>query len=207
MSRDWENWDVRGVAGEIQTIWRSSEEEDAHREQLANIVFSYASNRDPSILEVGCGTGLIYEKLANKTEIDIEYTGVDSSIKMLEIARQNFPGGQFLFGDGYELFFRNQEFDIVLCFEVLGHIPQIEHFVKELLRTTNRICLFTIWPSRASDVEESYEIIDGVRFLHRNYSEEYIRKIISLHSRDRSYELDTIPLLSGGLAYVVSMNS
>ncbi|RWH18105.1 class I SAM-dependent methyltransferase [Mesorhizobium sp.] len=204
MSRDWEQWDVSGIAGEIQTIWRSSHEEDVHREQLANIVSGHVSGSKPSVLEVGCGTGLVYEKLVTKLPDDAAYIGVDSSIRMLEIARETFPEGQFLFGDGYELFFRDQEFDIVLCFEVLGHIPQIDIFVSELLRVAKKKCIFTTWPSESSEVAENYERIDDVRFLHRRYSNDYILSILRSHSRNNMIGIDMISLHSGGLAYIVS---
>jgi len=156
MSRAWENWDVSGIASEIQTIWLSSDEENAHREQLADLVHSRISASNTSILEVGCGTGLVYEKLVAKHQISINYIGIDSSLKMLEIARRNFPKGQFVYGDGYELVFRDREFDAVLCFEVLGHIPGINVFLSELLRVAKKTCIFTTWPSDGSDVVEDY---------------------------------------------------
>ncbi|MDX8451974.1 class I SAM-dependent methyltransferase [Mesorhizobium sp. VK9D] len=206
MSRDWENWDVSGIASEIQTIWLSSDEENAHREQLADLVCGRIPASDPSILEVGCGTGLVYEKLAAKHKLITNYIGIDSSLKMLEIARRNFPRGQFLYGDGYELVFRDQEFDAVLSFEVLGHIPRIKPFLSEMLRVAKKTCIFTTWPSDSSDVVEDYETIDGTRFLYRRYSESYIQKLIYIAGRQKLDDIELIPLNSGGQAYVVTLH-
>lgn len=207
MSRDWENWDIRGVANEIHSIWQESAEEVAHREQLVDIVSRYATGAQTSILEVGSGTGLIYEKLVTHLPVTARYTGVDSSVKMLEIARKNFPQGQFLYGDGYELVFRDQEFDVVLCFEVLGHIPEVNSFVSELLRVAKRACIFTTWPSDGRDVVETYENIDGVRFLHRSYSDAYIQKIIRTVGRKNLDSIELTNLGSGGQAYIVTFQS
>jgi ubiquinone/menaquinone biosynthesis C-methylase UbiE len=205
MGRDWENWDVSGVASEIQTIWLSSDEENAHRKQLADLVCGRISTSDPSILEVGCGTGLVYEQLAARHNIVTNYIGVDSSLKMLEIARRNFPRGQFVYGDGYELVFRDQEFDAVLCFEVLGHIPRIKTFLNEMLRVAGKTCIFTTWPSDRGDIVEDYETIDGTRFLYRRYSESYIQQLIHVAVREKLDDIELIRLSSGGQAYVVTL--
>ncbi|TJV40641.1 MAG: class I SAM-dependent methyltransferase [Mesorhizobium sp.] len=205
MSRDWENWDVDGIAGEIQKIWQNSPIEDAHRQELVDIVSDrVALPPPPSILEVGCGTGLIYEKLARILPSGASYTGVDSSVKMLEIARGGFPEGEFLFGDGYGLVFRDQEFDVVLCFEVLGHIPEIEQFVAELLRVTRKICIFTTWPSDGQEIVENHETIGDVQFLHRRYSDAFIRKAIHTVGPRNLGGIESVGLRSGGQAYIVT---
>ncbi|TPO12345.1 class I SAM-dependent methyltransferase [Mesorhizobium sp. B1-1-5] len=205
MSRDWENWDVGGVASEIEAIWQGSEAELAHRERLVDVVSRYVTRAQTSVLEVGSGTGLVYEKLVTNLPVNIRYTGVDSSIKMLEIARENFPQGQFLYGDGYELVFRDREFDTVLCFEVLGHIPQIEPVVRELIRVAKETCIFTVWPSDSADIAESCEIIDGVKFLHRRYSDAYVKRAIyGVPPKDfRSIDVEPLPI--GGTAYIVTL--
>ncbi|PBB37495.1 class I SAM-dependent methyltransferase [Mesorhizobium sp. WSM3868] len=207
MSRDWENWDVSGIASEIQTIWQNSAAEHAHREQLVDIVQRYAPTPLQSVLEVGCGTGLVYEKLVTILPAATQYVGVDSSVKMLEMARHNFPHGQFMYGDGYELVFRNQEFDIVLCFEVLGHIPQIEPFVHELLRVTKNACIFTTWPSDLYDVAESHEVIGDVTFLQRRYSDPYIKHVIRAAGKRHLRHIETLALNSGGQLYIVHLQS
>ncbi|MER8916544.1 class I SAM-dependent methyltransferase [Mesorhizobium sp. M0761] len=207
MVRAWDNWDVDGIADEIQSIWQNCPTEDAHREELVHIVSHHVDSHAPSILEVGCGTGLIYEKLTNSILSDSRYIGIDSSIKMLEKAIGNFPEGEFILGDGYDLAFGKEEFDVVLCFEVLGHIPEIDQFVAELLRVTRKTCIFTTWPSDEQEIEENYETIGGVQFLHRRYSDAFIRKIIrAIGPRDLG-EIETVSLRSGGQAYIVTRHS
>jgi len=206
MSRDWENWDIGNIAKEVHAIWQASADEIAHREQLVDIVSRYATGAQTSILEVGCGTGLVYEKLVTSLPVTSKYIGVDSSMKMLEIAKQNFPQGQFLYGDGYELVFRDQGFDVVLCFEVLGHIPEIKSFVSELLRVAKKTCIFTIWPSDGGDIVENYETINGVQFLRRLYSDDYIHEIIRTVGRKNLDGIELVNLASGGQAYIVTFH-
>ncbi|HKD97332.1 MAG TPA: class I SAM-dependent methyltransferase, partial [Micromonosporaceae bacterium] len=96
------------------------------------------------------------------------YTGVDVSEKMLAIALRKFPRANFLVGDGYRLDFPDRAFDVVLCFEVLGHLPRIDTFLAELLRVARRTVVFTVWPAADRLVEEWHEEF-GDRFLYRFY--------------------------------------
>lgn len=207
MSRDWENWDVGEIANEIHTIWQNSPVEDAHRQELVDIVLGYVSTTAASILEVGCGTGLVYQKLMGHLPADASYMGVDSSSKMLDIARRGFPEGHFVLGDGYDLVFKDQEFDVVLCFEVLGHIPEIEQFVAELLRVARKTCIFTTWPSDGQEIVENYETIGDVQFLHRRYSDAFIRKTVRSREFKNMGDIESVSLRSGGQAYIVTRTS
>jgi ubiquinone/menaquinone biosynthesis C-methylase UbiE len=203
VGREWENWDVGRVAHKIQSIWSDTAGESAHRIELAGLVSRNLDDDHASVLEVGCGTGLVYEKLKAALPPTVRYTGVDVSVKMLEIARANFPAGRFLYGDGYELVFRDREFDVVLCFEVLGHIPEIEPFFSELLRVTDKTCIFTVWPSDSEDVVESDYMVDDVRFLHRRYSNRYLEEVIDAAWPETGGSIEVAPLDSGGRAYIV----
>ncbi|MBZ9814131.1 class I SAM-dependent methyltransferase [Mesorhizobium sp. CA7] len=204
MSRDWENWDVGEIANEIHSIWQKSPIENAHRQELVDIVLGHVPATAPSILEVGCGSGLIYQKLIGLLPTGSRYMGVDSSLKMLNIARKSFPKGEFHFGDGYGLLFEDREFDVVLCFEVLGHIPEIEQFVAELLRVSRKTCIFTTWPSESQEVVENYETIGNVQFLHRRYSDAFVRKTVNCRKLESQGNIESVKLRSGGQVYIVT---
>ncbi len=61
------------------------------------------------ILDLGCGTGQLTQKIA---ESGASVVGLDSSPEMIGQARQNFPGIQFVLGNGAKLSYR-EEFDAV----------------------------------------------------------------------------------------------
>ncbi|QPC94096.1 hypothetical protein [Mesorhizobium sp. INR15] len=86
---------------------------------------------------------------------------------------------------------------------MLGHIRQIDLVVSELLRVTKETCIFTIWPSDDLDIAESTETVEGVRFLHRQYSDQYIQKIVRTAGRKILKGIETVALGSGGRAYIV----
>jgi ubiquinone/menaquinone biosynthesis C-methylase UbiE len=202
MKREWQNWDVGGVAQAIDDYWRRDSAESTHRENLVRLTAQFV-RPNCSILEVGCGSGLIYERLVPVHIANSQYQGVDVSQRMLEIARRNFPAGRFLHGDGYKLEFEDKAFDLVICFEVLGHIPNNQTFINELLRVTREVCIFTIWPSADHQVVEQYEYVDGTRFLHRQYPNSYVQDLIRT-ARPWSAGADqVVPVSPGVMAYIV----
>jgi len=202
MSRYWQNWDEPNVARRIQRIWSGTSGEIQHRAQLSGLVTRNVPGLKGTFLEVGSGTGLIYEQLFTASHGAIDYVGVDISLQMLRIARQNFPKACFLYGDGFELVFKDGEIDCVLCFEVTGHVPNLPRLLKEVLRVTGKICIFTTWPTEEQDIVEEYEDIEGTRFLHRKYPDAYVRQCIPSAISGIS-RIETQDLPSGARAYIV----
>jgi ubiquinone/menaquinone biosynthesis C-methylase UbiE len=87
--------------------------------------------RGARVLEVGCGTGLILERIARVAEVA---KGIDLSPGMLEQARQR--GLDVCEGMATELPFADASFDLVYSFKVLAHVPEIEKALEEMARVT-----------------------------------------------------------------------
>ena len=83
------------------------------------------------VLEVGCGTGLILERLARHATTA---SGVDLSPGMLRVARER--GLSVVLGSATNLPFADDSFDLVCSFKVLAHIPDIEQALREIARVT-----------------------------------------------------------------------
>jgi SAM-dependent methyltransferase len=91
------------------------------------IVERYGRGRH--VLEVGCGTGLILERIARFAE---RAEGIDLSDGMLEKARAR--GLRVAQGSATELPFEDASFDVACSFKVLAHIPNIEGALSEMMR-------------------------------------------------------------------------
>ncbi len=89
----------------------------------------YAAGGD--LLEVGCGTGLLLERLAQVTR---SAKGIDLSPGMLEKARSR--GLDVQQGSAVALPFPDASFDVVCSFKVLAHIEAIERALGEMIRVT-----------------------------------------------------------------------
>jgi len=82
-------------------------------------------------LEVGCGTGLILERVARVAERAV---GVDLSAGMLQQAKAR--GLDVMQGLATALPFADASFDVTYSFKVLAHVPEIELALAEMARVT-----------------------------------------------------------------------
>ena len=81
------------------------------------------------ICDVGCGTGW----LANCLSVFGSVTGIDLSQEAIEIARLRWPHINFYSNDIMTLVDR-QEFDVIVCSEVIEHIENKNNFVELVSR-------------------------------------------------------------------------
>ena len=85
------------------------------------------------VLEVGCGTGLLLERMeafASRAE------GVDLSPGMLARARER--GLTVVEGSATHLPYADDSFDVVCSFKVLSHVREIERALAEMVRVSRR---------------------------------------------------------------------
>ncbi len=72
------------------------------------------------IVEIGCGTGIEAKKLVSA---GYDYVGLDASLSMLKIAKNNLPEGQFLCEDLKDLSLK-EKFDGFLAIASLLHLSK-----------------------------------------------------------------------------------
>jgi ubiquinone/menaquinone biosynthesis C-methylase UbiE len=87
--------------------------------------------RDQRVLEAGCGTGLILERV---DAVASEAWGFDLSPGMAQKARAR--GLRVALGSVTEVPFADASFDLVYSFKVLAHVPDIARAIAELTRVT-----------------------------------------------------------------------
>ena len=87
--------------------------------------------RGKDVLEVGCGTGLLLERVAGEAR---SARGIDISPGMLELALGR--GLEVQEGDVTKLPYEDHSFDVVYSFKVLAHVKDIETALSECARVT-----------------------------------------------------------------------
>src|SRR5262245_29395849 len=87
--------------------------------------------RGRRVLEIGCGTGLILERIAREAR---SASGIDLSPGMLQTARAR--GLDVTLASATQLPFSDSSFDLVCSFKVLAHVPEIERALSEAARVT-----------------------------------------------------------------------
>jgi len=101
-----------------------------------------------SVLDLGCGNGRLTELFK---DINIEYTGGDSSDELINIAKQLRPNKKFVVLNPLRLEqFSSESFDVVYCLSMFHHIPstslRIEYLkeIRRVLKPKGQLIL-TVW--------------------------------------------------------------
>lgn len=79
---------------------------------------------ESTILEVGCGAGI---PVAKHLSVDYSVTGVDISSRMIGLAQTNVPTAHFVESDIMAAEFPTANFDAIVSFYALFHLPRQEH--------------------------------------------------------------------------------
>ncbi len=98
-----------------------------------------------SVLDVGCGTGVVASRLADR---GYAVSGVDPSTGMLEHLRRTDRRVEAVQGSATALPFEEGRFDLTMCVAVMHHIAQpeaVRDSLKEMVRVTTPGGLVLIW--------------------------------------------------------------
>lgn len=112
---------------------------------LANIIKPCVTN-GTTILELGCSSGYCFEILEYYLNRQVDYSGVDYSQSMIDMACDYYPQATFYAADGAELFFVDQKFDIVISSCVLLHTPNWRQHVSETVRVAKKYVVVSRTP-------------------------------------------------------------
>lgn len=82
------------------------------------------------VLELGCSSGFLTEKLG-------KVTAIDTSKDMLEITRNKNPQAKVIEADMFELPFKSSSFDKVVTMRVWNHLNEFD--LRKALRETKRV--------------------------------------------------------------------
>lgn len=100
-----------------------------------------------SALELGCGFGRMLKLLLENFSLE-RLVGVDVSEDQIANARKllkRFGGGELYCGNIKELDFPNNSFDLVYTSEVLMHIEDPEHILRNMKRISRKYVLNLEW--------------------------------------------------------------
>jgi 2-polyprenyl-3-methyl-5-hydroxy-6-metoxy-1,4-benzoquinol methylase len=96
-----------------------------------------------SILDAGCGEGFTLEFLQNQ-KIGNVYEGIDFLKTAIDIGRKVHPKVKLMQASIYELPYKNDSFDVILCTEVLEHLDHPKDALNELFRVSKKYVLLSV---------------------------------------------------------------
>ena len=96
-----------------------------------------------TILDAGCGEGFTMERLL-KSGVGKKIEGIEYSKDALTLGKKLFPNLTFREGSVYDLPYKDNSFDLVVCTEVLEHLKEPEKVLKEALRVSKTNILISV---------------------------------------------------------------
>ncbi len=102
-----------------------------------------SSKKVDSILDVGCGEGFTLNRL-RENNIGRRLEGIEYSEAAIELGKRSYPDILITKGDIYNLPYKDKEFDLVLCTEVLEHLEDPKRALKELIRVSNKYLVLSV---------------------------------------------------------------
>lgn len=142
--RDYWKEDLSGVSGNRGLSY----DDPCHEMRFGILAKTIEDHAAPArVLDVGCGPGLLCKALAGRCE---RIVGVDASPVAVELAERNVlelkAGITVQEANTIALPFPDGEFDLVVCLDVLEHLPvfDIQAAVTEILRVSADRAVFSI---------------------------------------------------------------
>jgi len=149
-ARNWIDW-VRRPG--FDSYWR-----------YRDAFFALVPDAGRATLDLGCGEGRVARDLVERGH---RVTGVDASPALLEAARQVDTEGQYLLADSADLPFPDQDFDLVIAYNVLMDVDDMPGTLGEVgrvLEPGGRLCLSITHP-----ITNTGSLRDGLFVLDRPY--------------------------------------
>jgi demethylmenaquinone methyltransferase/2-methoxy-6-polyprenyl-1,4-benzoquinol methylase len=183
-------WDLRFTAEDL--------------ERLGNLVDTFGVEEGWNVLDLGCGTGILFDMLRRRVGPTGTVTGVDFSIRMAEQAHRNFPfpNVNVVDADASNLPFRDSLFDMAVAFSAFPHFTHQRRALREahrVLKTGAKFCIIHLASSK--EIAEKHHRVGGVIEHDQMPPGERMREMFE-ESQFDPLEVDDHP----GLYYACAVN-
>ena len=196
MNENWRVWDDDKKYGDLfydRATGKLSEMESS--QAVAKYMAGLAKEND-IILDVGCGGGHYLVSLDKILKTPFSYHGIDPTKYYIELAKKAFSQDinsnslrtffKFEVGDIFNLNLEDNYADLVMCNNVLLHLPSIEKPVQELWRVSKKFLVIRALIGKSSfrikqvNFPESYNKDGEPNNYHffNIYSKDYLSMII-----------------------------
>lgn len=167
--------------------WSSRQQQEL---RFLKIIEQININKTDSILDLGCGFGDFLYTLHSENVVydDKNYTGIDISKKMLDLAIARNVDAKFLCGNFMSYNFASMKFDHIICSGALNYskkdpIEYIEKFISKFTQLCDKSLSFNLITSNVDYKDPLLEYYDSVEIL------KIIQKNVKKFKIDCSYNL------------------
>lgn len=96
-----------------------------------------------NLVDIGCGEGAVL-KILEKELCHKNCFGVDIDPENITFSTRNAPFCEYKVANIYNMPFRNNSFEVVMCLEVLEHLEKPERALNELQRICSRFIIISV---------------------------------------------------------------
>ncbi|HVW18744.1 MAG TPA: class I SAM-dependent methyltransferase [Solirubrobacteraceae bacterium] len=104
----------------------------------------FAGAAPGTLLDVGCGEGVLTQQWAGRVEGRVVGIDLDDPMIAAEWAKRQAPNLTYMPMKAENLPFADGEFELAAAIEVLEHVPDPEHTVAEMARVASRWLLVSV---------------------------------------------------------------
>ena len=203
----WRVWGAEAEYGNVFYKRATAELPEMESSKAVTKHLAGLAKADDLILDVGCGAGHYLRSLLNGLPTPFAYHGVDATANYIALAKEAWQGvesdkllsAQFQQGDIFNIDLKDAYADVVMCNNVLLHLPSVEQPIKELVRVSKKYTVIraligdnSFRIKQVMEPEEYDQAGDPVNFFYYNiYSESYIRAVL-----DRIPEIKSVRFIS-----------
>ena len=143
MDDKWKVWDRDEGYGQVlykRAVGELPEMESSKK--IARVLKKYITNGE-SVLDVGCGAGHYLKSLRREIGNNFSYTGVDATSNFINQAKKAFENddkSDFMLSDIYDIKLPDHSYDIVMCNNVLLHLPILFYDFQNLINFLHHLC-------------------------------------------------------------------
>lgn len=134
-------------------------------ERLSHIVERLGVEEGMDVLDLGCGTGILFDMLRRKVTERGSVTGVDFSYQMAQQAHRNFPFPSInvVDADAVNLPFVDSSFDMAVAFSAFPHFSDQQRAIDETHRALkDRGKFYIIHLISSKELNQIHHRIGGV---------------------------------------------
>jgi len=108
-----------------------------------NLLDLISEKKVDSILDVGCGEGFTLNRL-KEHGIGKRLEGIEYLKDAIELGKKTYPDIKITEGSIYDLPYKDNSFDLVLCTEVLEHLDDPRKALQQLIRVSKKYLVVSV---------------------------------------------------------------
>ena len=114
--------------------WDQAPGKDVFIQALKGCLADGILNDHEKVLDMGCGTGFLLDRIHHEVHASWELVGIDFSEKAIKRGKSLYPLIELHRGDATETDFPSDQFSLIISYGTIEHFIEPAHGIRELFR-------------------------------------------------------------------------